>query len=49
MTEKFNSLKHNYWWIKMLECISSPLDFLMEVKTTIDNNLKSSIPNIVNK
>lgn len=49
ITEDINSLIHNDWWINMLQCISSPSDFLAEVKSVIDYNRKAWIPNIVNQ
>ena len=49
ITEEINSLRHNDWWIDMLQCISSPSDFLTEVKTIIECNRKACIPNIVNQ
>jgi len=49
MTIEINSLRHNDWWINMLQCISSPSDFLTEVKTIIEYNRKACVPNIVNQ
>ena len=49
ISKEINSLRHNDWWIDMLQCISSPSDFLNEVKTIIECNRKGSIRNIVNQ